>query len=437
MNDRLDEAKRKVDSFITERQKEIIKFAGEYIRHPSSNPLLVGYSLDEELTCQNWLREQFDRFGFFDTVDYWEVEKGRPNIAAVWKGIGGGQTLLLNGHSDVVPVTEEHKKDWTGPGGPWSGEVHDGKLWGRGAADMKAGNTAFIMACKLIHDAGIRLKGDLILSAVIGEESGQHALGCDTVLDRGYKAPFAIIPELTGLRIHPVLKGELYFGVKVKGKATHICNRNRCGTQPLPYGEEVAGISAIDKMWKIQGAIFELERQWSVFRQHPMIPPGGQFININTIQGGQSFTSVPDTCEVSGSCLFNPGQTSASIMKEIEQAVESVVMTDDWLKQHPPELEIPYKGLLKEPVDVPVDHPGCQALVESYRETMGAEPEVSVSPFVCDGNFWFPRGQMVVVFGPGDLHMGVHGTNEYVPVAQVIDATRVLAAMMIQWCGIA
>lgn len=432
MND--SQSKEKVLSLIDARREEIIDFLGDYIRHKSTNPDLAGKPLNEEEECQKWLKGCFENFGFFKKIDYWEVEKGRPNIAAIWEGNGGGNSLLLNGHTDVVPVTDEHMKAWGEPG-PWSGQVKDGKVWGRGASDMKGGGTALIMAVKMLHDAGIKLKGDVILSTVIGEESGKHEIGCDTLLTRGYSAPFAIISELTNLRIYPVLKGEIYFQIKVKGKATHICNRNKCATQPLSYGEEVGGVSAIDKMWKIQQAILELERQWMVYRRHPMIPPGGQFISINTIKGGESFTSVPDSCEVTGSLLFNPGQTSAEIIAELKAAIDSVTQADYWLKDNPPEVVIPWENLLKEPVDVPVSDPGCQTIIDSYREVMGKEPEVCFSPFVTDGNFLFPKGQKVVIFGPGDLDMGVHGVNEYVPVDQVINAVKVLAVMMINWCG--
>lgn len=435
MSDLLANAKRRVLALIDERRGEIVQFLSDLIRQRSTNPDLAGAPMNEEELCQKWLKDRFEQFGFFDKIEYWEVQKGRPNLAAVWKGTGKGRNLLFNGHSDVVPVTEEHMKAWSGPG-PWSGEVREGKIWGRGASDMKGGLASFIMATKMVHDAGIRLKGDVILTVVIGEESGKHEIGCDTILQRGYRAPFAIIPELTGLRVYPVLKGEIYFRIRIKGKATHICNRNKCATQPLAYGEEPGGISAIDKMMKIHSAIMELERQWTVYRQHPMIPPGGQFISINTIKGGESFTSVPDSCEVTGSLLFNPGQTSAEIIKEVKAAIDSVVQTDYWLKENPPEVEIPWNGLLKEPVDVPVNDEGCQTLIGAYRQIMGHEPEVCFSPFVTDGNFLFPQGQKVVIFGPGDLHMGVHGVNEYVPIDQVIDACKILSTMIIDWCGV-
>ena len=435
MSDLESKAKKKVLSLIDKKQNEIIDFLGEYIRHKSTNPDLAGKSLNEEKDCQSWVKEKLEELDFFDKINFWEINEGRPNVAAVWKGSGNGKNLLFNGHSDVVPVTEEHKKAWSGPG-PWSGKAKDGKIWGRGASDMKGGITAFIMAIKFLHDTGIKLKGDVILTTVIGEESGKHEIGCDSVLERGYKAPFAIITEPTGSRrIYTGAKGEIYFRIKVKGKATHICNRNKCGIQPLSYNETPIGISAIDKMMKICNVVMELERQWIVYRQHPMFPPGGQFININTIKGGESFTSVPDSCEVTGSLLFNPGLTSNEIVKEVKEAINSVVCTDYWLKSNPPEIEIPWDGLLKEPVDVSVDNEGCQTLARSYKEISGEKPEITFAPYVTDGNYWFQKGQQLVIFGPGEVEQA-HGTDECVSIDQLIKATKVLSIMIINWCKV-
>jgi len=429
-------AKQKVFGLIDDGEEEILNFLSEFVRHKSTNPSLVEEPLEEpqEENCQKWLRDQFEDFGFIDDVDYWEEEEGRPNLAGVWQGNGDGRDLLLNGHTDVVPVTDSHEADWTGPG-PWSGERDNGDLWGRGSADMKSGITSFVMAAKMLNEAGVTLNGDVLLTTVIGEESGQHEIGCDTVLERGYTAPFAIIPEPTELKLFPVLKGEIYFKITVKGKAAHICNRHKCGTQPLEYGEEPVGISAIDKMMKIHRGIMNLERQWAVHKQHPMIPPGGQFININTIRGGEQFSSVPDRCEVTGSMLFNPGQTSEDVIEEVEQAIDGVVENDIWLKEHPPDVEIPWSGFVKEPVDVPVDHDGCQSLKHSFHEATGKDLDITSSPFVCDGNFWYEDGQDVVVFGPGSID-NAHGPNEYVGVDEVIDASKTMAAMMVDWCGV-
>lgn len=423
---------------IDRYQEEIIKFLQEYVRIKSTNFDFVenpqeGVPTEEE-TCQKWIYDNLQKWKIFEKIDFWEGAKGRPSLAAVLKGAGGkGQSLMFNGHTDTVSVSEEQKSKWEGS--PWSGEFRDGKVWGRGAVDMKGGNIAFLMAAKMLSETGIKLNNDLILTLTIGEESGRHWLGCDTILQRGYKAPFAIITEPTNMALWPTLKGEIYFKITVSGKATHICNRNQM-VQPLPYGKERPGVSAIDKMLKIQQEIMNLENQWALYREHPLNPQGGMFININTIKGGESWSSQPAVCEVTGSTLFNPDLSSDEVISEIKAAVDRVTQGDYWLKEHPPTLEIPWYIQLKEPVNVSPNHPGCKALAGAHKRIKGVDPTITCGTCTTDANYWFPQGQDTVIYGPGDITMGCHGANEYLPVDQLIEASKIMAIMMIDWCEI-
>ncbi len=433
-----EEATQKVMQLINEKEKEIVQFAREYVRHKSINTDLVEEdTTDQVKECQSWLADQLRAMGIFSKVDIWEVEKNRANVAAVLAGKGDNteNDLMLDGHTDIAPVTEEQAKSWT-LGTPWGAEIIDGKICGRGIADMKGGNTAFIWAAKLIADAGIKLKGNVILSMVCGEETGRYEIGCNTVLERGYKAPFAIIAEPSDLNIYPVLKGEIYFGIKVKGKSTHISNRDKC-TNPLPTGQKPLGVSAIDKMWKIQRAIMDLEREWIIYEQHPMIPPGGTFININKIKGGSSVSSIPGECEAIGSLYFQPGFKGEDVIAQVKETINLVAQNDYWLRENPPEVTIPWNNLYKGPVEVDPNHPGVVTLAQSFREVMKTEPEIVSSPIVCDANFWFHEGLPVVVFGPGGTSMGLHGANEYLPIKDLIAACRIYAQMIINWCGVA
>src|SRR5581483_972615 len=169
---------------------------------------------DAERPAQEWLRDQLQQSGAFDAVDFWEVAQNRPNVAAKRSGAGGGRSLTWSAHTDVVPITEEQAEQWEG-GGPFSGEVRDGKLWGRGASDMKGAIAAYAMAARVIADSGIRLQGDLILAQACGEESGRRDIGCNTILERGYRSDLAIFPEPSNFAIYPTIKGELYFRLTV------------------------------------------------------------------------------------------------------------------------------------------------------------------------------------------------------------------------------
>jgi acetylornithine deacetylase len=428
----------RVNAAIDRRADEIVAFAAELIRQPSVNPDLQPNDLAER-PAQEWLRDRFNEHSGFDTVDFWEAAPSRPNVVAVRNGRGGGRSLTWSAHTDVVPVTAEQTAAWSG-GAPFSGEVRDGKLWGRGASDMKGAIAAYAMAAKVLHDEGVRLAGDLILAQACGEEAGRRDIGCNTILERGYRSDLAIFPEPSNFAVYPTIKGELYFRLTVFGKSTHICNRHLVA-QALPHGEDRPGVSAIDNMLKYHIAILELERNWLLWRTNPNVPSGGMFININTIQGGSSLTSIPDSCEVTGSLLFYPDLSAAKVMAEVRAAIDRVTEGDPWLRLHPPVLDLPLDAAssapwLKEPVNMPFDHPAVLMIAEASRRVAGRTPEVRTSPFVCDANFWFPLGQPSLVFGVGDPAWGIHGTDEYLPVADLIEATKLFAATTMLWCGV-
>ncbi len=433
-SDRIDQVLAAIDA----RADEIVTFASEFLQRPSVNPDLEPND-DAERPAQDWLKEQLEAAGCFSTVDAWEVETNRPNVVATIKGAGGGRSLTWSAHTDVVPVTEEQAEQWEGAG-PFSGEVRDGKLWGRGASDMKGAIAAYVMASRILVDLGIELAGDLILAQASGEESGRRDIGCNTILERGYRSDLAIFPEPTHFRIYPTAKGELYFRLTVPGKSTHICNRNLVA-QALPHGVERPGVSAIDNMLKYQMAFLELERQWYLWRTNPVVESGGMFININTIQGGTSLSSIPDSCEITGSMLFYPDLTAAEVMDEIRATVDRVTATDYWLREHPPVLDLPLDASsnapwIKESVNLPVDHPGVTTIATVLERVSGRAAEVTTAPFVCDANFWYPLGQPSLIFGVGDPSWGIHGTNEFLPVADLIEATKLFAVTTMEWCGV-
>ena len=306
---------------------------------------------------------------------------------------------------------------------------------------MKGAIAAYVMAARFLHDAGVRLQGDLKLAMACGEESGHHHIGCNTVLERGHRADLAIFPEPSNFAIYPTIKGEVYFRLTVPGKSTHICNRHLVA-QPVPHGVERPGVSAIDNMLKYQLAILNLERQWSLWRTNPNVPPGGMFVNVNTIHAGPVDTTVPDSavpdsCEATGSLLFYPDLTAAEVIAEVRATIDRVTESDYWLRHHPPKLEIPYGHPHKEPVNVPFDHPGVLAIAAATEAVTGERPPTMTSPFVCDANYWFPLGQPSVVFGCGDPGWGIHGTDEHLPISDLIKATKVFAAVTMEWCGVA
>lgn len=423
-----------MNAYIDSEKENILSTLKTYINYRSINTeqLLAGEET-EMVECQKWLQSELEKMIFFDKVDYYELEEGRPNVAGVRKGEGKGRSLLFNTHSDVVTVSEEQEKDWTVLS-PFDGGVEDGKVWGRGATDMKSGGTSMLYAAKAVNAMGLKLKGDLLLTYVDGEESGRAEIGIWSLLDRGYIADFGIMCEPTNLRIYNKSKGEIYFDIKIKGVSTHICNRYKT-IWPQRTKEEQIGVNAIDKMVKLINAFNELERSWGLDYYDAALDPGATTLTISQIKGGESFSAQAGECRMMIASMISPQTTVDNIKKQIIDTIEYIAKHDHWLKDHMPEYRLPFPP--KVPLNVSEDDASIQTMAASYEQVMGDAPVVNPSPFVGDVNYMFEKGIKGINWGPGDLSMGIHGTNEHVPVDQVIAAAKIYAAAIVNWCGIA
>jgi acetylornithine deacetylase len=139
-----------IEQYIDTEKDRMLATLQKYIQFRSiNNEMLEEGQKSEMVDCQKWVSSELESLNYFDKVEYYELEEGRPNVAALKRGSGGGRSLMLNGHSDVVVVSQEQEESWTTLA-PFDGGVQDGKVWGRGATDMKAGNTAAIYAAKAL-----------------------------------------------------------------------------------------------------------------------------------------------------------------------------------------------------------------------------------------------------------------------------------------------
>ncbi|MGQ9615591.1 MAG: M20 family metallopeptidase [Spirochaetota bacterium] len=424
-----------ISNYIDSEKNNLLQTLKKYINFRSINKEQLKEGEKTEIVdCQKWLANEMEKMHYFDRVDYYELEEGRPNVVGLKKGEGKGRSLLFNTHSDVVTVSEEQEKGWTVLS-PFDGGVKDGKVWGRGATDMKGGGTAMLFAAKAIHSLGIKLKGDLFITYVDGEESGRAEIGIWSLMERGYRADFGIMCEPTSLEnIYNKSKGEIYFNIKIKGISTHICNRYRT-IWPQRRKEEQIGVNAIDKMVKLINAFNELERSWGLTYYDPSLDPGSTTLTVSMIRGGESFSAQAGECEMTVASMFAPQLTVEEVKGQIVDTIEYIAKHDHWLKDHKPEYSIPFPP--KVPLNVPDDDESIRTMVLSYEQVMGRKPNILPSPFVGDVNYMFEKGIKGVNWGPGDLSMGIHGTNEYVPVEQVLNAAKVYAVTIVNWCGVA
>jgi acetylornithine deacetylase len=445
---KVEEQLERLTRYIDEHADDIARFLSKMISFPSVNQGIPDSG--DELEIQKWLRDQFHSFGF-DEVDYWTADKRgiRPNLVGTIKGEGQGRSLVLQGHCDVVPVPDSEIDQWNV--NPWAGEVRDGKVYGRGASDMKGGNAALIWAAKALIDCGVKLKGDLIVESVSGEESAEgKTIGAASTVQRGHRAEFAIVAEPTGCEIQIESPALFLFELTVRGKATHTGARNLVvfpQNYGVPNGSEV-GVDAITRMKLFLDLFERLELQWNQRWRNELLNSGGLpfpvskngigIFNINPslIEGGTYLGAVPSYCKLTCNVWYPNWVSQEEVISELESHIEAVASTDDWMREHPPEFKAP---AIQEwaAAKVPKDHEGIKVLSESYTSATGKQAVVSAFKAVCDATFLCQAGVPAVVLGPGDLRMGIHGVDEYVPIEEVIECAKTYAVMAVNWCGAA
>jgi len=442
------EAVRKTNSFLEEHQSEIVHFLKELIEIPSTNTGMRDQGKEHKV--QSWLKRQFEK-ARFNKVDLWTVDakNRRPNLVGTIKGKGKGEALILQGHSDVVPVYEGDEKLWTSP--PWKPYVKDGMVYGRGSSDDKGGLTAIFWAARSIIESSFSLRGDLYIESVIGEESKQGKdIGASATVGRGYRAPFAMIVEPTNCEVQIESLGVFVFELSIQGKPFHACGRDRVVFPErfrIRPGQEV-GVDAISKGFKFVRLFQKLEREWNASWKeggqgiggYPLYgngKGGGIFlINPSFVQAGTYIASVPSLCKIV--CVVShPNWIKAKEVKlKIQEAIEGIVLRDRWLRNHPPQFDSSEDREWKAS-KIPKNHPGVRVLGKAFEEVTGTPPLYSGFKAASDATFMSDKGIPTVLFGPGDISRGVHGIDECVPIKQVITCAKVYAAMAINWCGLA
>jgi acetylornithine deacetylase len=343
--------------------------------------------------------------------------EGNPNLVAVLKGTGGGKSMILNGHIDVVPVGDRNRWEHD----PFSGHIESGRLYGRGATDMKGGTVALLMAIESIIETGTKLKGDVIFQSVIEEESG--GAGTLAAVLRGYRADGAIIPEPTNMKIFPKQQGSMWFRITVRGKAAH-------------GGTRYEGVNAIEKLVNVIQRLQQLEKDRnakitdSLYENVPIPIP----INIGKITSGEWPSSVPDTAVIEGRMGVAPQETIQEAQRQMHACLEELNEQDEWFKQHP--IIIEWFGAMWLPGNLESDHPLIEELSRSFKTVKGNEPIIEASPWGTDGGILSNiGGTPVVVFGPGITELA-HDANEHIILEEMFAASEIIALTLLKWCGV-
>ena len=357
------------------------------VRTPSVNPVLEEGGAGERRVA-DLATEWLHGWGYRPVVS--EVAPGRFNVVAR-RGAGRGPSLLLNGHLDTVGVA--------GMAHPFSGAVRDGRLFGRGAADMKSG-----VACILAVAAELaceEIEGELVVALTADEE---HAsLGMEALVASGLRADAAVVCEPTGLDVMPAHKGFLWMDVRATGRAAH-------GSRPG------AGVDAITHMGHVLVAFEEESRRLAQQTGHPLLGPAS--LHAGTIEGGSAPSVYPDGCHLVVERRTLPGETVAGVMAEAEGVLARA------RERCPGLMATVEAGLYRAATEVPAG----SALVDGLRRACrraGLPGAVGGMTAWVDACFLNQHGTAAVCFGPGSIAQA-HTAEEWVSVEEIEVCARVL-----------
>ena len=393
---------------------------------------------DEARRCVGYVGDYLATLGF--ELETWEVGPSatfpaHPVLVATRPGSGGGRSIAFNAHVDVVPVGD--RSSWSQD--PFGGAVVDGRLYGRGAADMKGGLAAAVWATRVVLDEGLQPRGDIVFHIVSDEEVVGN--GTREIVDRAPANDVTVSLEPTELALCAAEGGLVHFRIEVEGVEAHASTRYLS----VHEGGTGGGVNAIEKTLQVMLAIQELERRWASAKSHPILPAGYDTIGPGIIVGGPGGGSggrlnlfsnagtAPNYCSVEYNLWYYPDESFESVRAEVEGAVEAVCSTDPWLREHPPRFTWKLGSIFFPPLDVPVDHPAVTTLAECLR-AVGLDPAPRGFGAATDLAWYGERRLPGIICGPGRLAQ-CHVADEYIDTEQLLLAAQVYAQMLVAWCG--
>jgi succinyl-diaminopimelate desuccinylase len=380
------------------KEAEVVKFCQELVRIKSVNPP------GDELQAAEYVASVLKKVGL--EVELIKHSSTRASVLARLKSSRKKPGLLYNGHLDTVPVGSEK---WIHE--PFEAKVSEGRIWGRGTADMKGGLAVIMVAAKALAEARLPLQGDLIIAATAGEEV--DSLGATTVAARPNLGPIqaVVIPEPSYNNIFVAEKGAFWIEITTQGKTAH-------GSMPE------MGRNAVMMMVPL---INELGKMVFPYKEHPLL--GGFSQSINTITGGVKTNVVPDYCAVTVDMRTVPGQDHRAILRQVEDLIAD-------LSRRLPD----FKALVKvtndrAPVETSPDEPAVQSFADVVAEVAGERPVPKGVRYYTDAVAFVPvlRAPMIIC-GPGDAKLA-HQPNEHVEVSKLVQAARIFtlaAAKLLQ-----
>jgi succinyl-diaminopimelate desuccinylase len=373
--------------------------ATELVRAPTPNPP------GGERRAADLVRARLERLGCREIQEF-EPEPGRVSLAARW-GTSGGRVLGWNGHMDVVPTGDPAQ--WTA--GPFDGHVADGRLWGRGAADMKGSVACALTALETIAAAGVELEGEVLLLIAADEETGGHLGTAHLVREGAARGADAFIcGEATELDLFVVAKGLLWMEIAVHGRACHA-------SQPQ------LGRNAVAIAGQLLGA---LGRWSSPHPPHPLL--GAPTLTPTMIHGGVKENLVPDECHVRVDRRLLPGESREAAVAEVQEIADAVA------REH--EVEVSVRVLSHwEPSEIDESEAIVSAARAAVEAVLGRAPAIGGTTGSTDARHLINDGGIpTLILGPGRM-AEAHTVDEWIAVDQLELGTLAFAATFCEFLG--
>jgi len=414
---------------IAEKKRQVLKYINsENIINLHQESVRIQSITGSEKDYAEFLLKKINEIGLDDSGTY-DIRPKRPNIWGVLKGNGGGKNLLLVNHTDTVPVVGwEEKWKNTPQENPFSGEIIDEELWGRGSIDNKAGMTSSLIAMKAIKDAGIKLRGDIIFSAHVDEEGcsedscswGIKGLAEAYNAEKIPKADFCIWSDCSdGMHIYFTQLSMVALEINIYGKSAYP------GTPWL-------GVNAITKAQRVLEYLEKYSEETWIKKFNKM---QGHPRNVAySIKGGDSnLLSVPDNCSIRYIMWGIMGDEPEDMYKEVESILQKTAILEglDF------KITILYPGNTGygySSEGISLNEPMLEILSNNLEEITGMTNMIASAPYVGETS-WIIKDMKIpaVYFGPGKLEL-CHTLDERINIEELLQHTKVLALSIIDYC---
>jgi acetylornithine deacetylase len=380
-------------------EKYLIKILSDLVHINSINPSLSPQGRGEA-DISGYIAKALNEIGLEPSII--QLASNRTNVVGTYKGKGSGPSLLLNGHMDTVGV-EQMTID------PFKAEIKNGRLYGRGAQDMKGSLAAMIAAAKALSDSGVNLSGDLIITAVADEEFG--SLGTENLV-QNLRADSAIVAEPTDLKISCAHRGFIWYEVETFGKAAH-------GSRYLE------GIDANIRMGRFLSKLDTLEKELRQRPPHPLAGPPS--LHAPRVHGGSEVSIYSAHCLLEIERRTIPGESQESAAADLQEIIDNLTEDDPTFNA---KLTMKFS---RNPFEVGKDADIVRILEKVITSQTGLEPEHTGQTYWTDAALLSEKGIETVLFGPRGG--GLHSAEEWVDIQSVINLARILAETAVLYCG--